>query len=473
MTIPTEALDGALQELHDAATRAAVRSRWFARPVLATATAFTGAPEDLSLLPMRWRPGDTTFFWERPSDRCAVVGLGAVATVGASGPGRCGRARADVRRLVDTAVMAGATAREAPLIVGGMGFDAAAPPAGEWSLFPSALLMVPRMLVARSAEQCLVRLALVVDADSDLDREVADLERDIERLTAGDEPRAEAVTVDRCTVVPAPPVDEWVRRAAAVVDDIRRGVIDKLVLARTCAVHAAGEFDAARVVQRLRRSYPTCTTYWLSHAGRHFVGASPELLVTLLDRQVNSGAVAGSAPRGRSPETDRRNLQALRESRKDRWEHALVVDAIATALRALCTAVTVAPEPQVLSLENVHHLRTPVTARARHGVHILDLIDALHPTPAVAGQPRAAALAALRRHEPFDRGWYGGPVGWISAAGGGEMAVAIRCALLNGADALLYAGAGLVRGSDPATELAETDLKLKPLVKALMEGVGS
>lgn len=471
MTIPTAALDGALHGLHEAATRAAVRARWFERPVLATASVYTGAPEDLSPLPVRWRPGDTTFFWEQPAEGRAVVGLGAAATIRAAGAGRCARLRTAIRRLVDTAVTGGVGSPDTPLLVGGLGFDAAPFSTSEWSAFPSALLMVPRMLVARSAGQCLVRLALMVDTESNLDREIAALQHDIEQLAAGNTSREGAEPVNPCTMTPWPPDDEWVRRATAVVDDIRRGSFEKLVLARTCAVDADHAFDPTRVAQRLRRSYPTCTTFWLSHLGHHFIGATPEILVTLRDGQVTSGAVAGSAPRGQSPDTDRRSLQTLRSSRKDRWEHALVVDAIATALRPLCASVTVAPEPQVLSLQNVHHLRTPVTARARDGLQLLDLVEALHPTPAVAGHPRSVALEALQRHEPFERGWYGGPVGWIDAGGGGEMAVAIRCALLHGTHACLYAGAGLVLGSEPEAELTETQMKLEPLLNALTEGL--
>lgn len=471
MTIPTAALDSVLHSLHGAAARAAVRARWFGRPVLAAASADANAPEDLLPLPARWRPDATTFFWERPADGRAVLGLGTATALRTGGAARIANLRADIRRLVDTAVTAGDASPAAPLLVGGLGFAAQSSQAGVWSAFPPALFFVPRVLVARRDGECLVRLAVLVEPDADIDRQMAAMAHDIERLLDGGEPSPAAGLPAACTVTPWPPVDEWVRCAGAVVDDIRAGRIDKLVLARTCAVHAGRDFQPAPVVRRLRRSYPTCTTFWLAHEGSHFVGATPELLVTLSDGHVTTGAVAGSAPRGRSAEADRSRQRGLRDSAKERWEHALVVDAMAAALRPLCTSLEVGPEAQVLTLENVHHLRTSLTARARQGVQLLDLVGALHPTPAVAGHPRAAAVAALQQYEPFDRGWYAAPIGWLGADGGGEMAVAIRCALLNGAHALLYAGAGLVRASEPAAELAETEVKLQPLLKALAEGV--
>jgi len=470
MTIPDGALEGVVNPLREAATRAGQRARWLGRPVLATASAHATAPEDLLPLLARWRPDATKFFWERPSDGCSVLGLGVAAAVQAAGPERFASLRADITHLVETAVMAGEALPDAPLLVGGLGFDATPSTNGAWCAFPPALFLVPHVLVARGARGCVVRLALLVEPETDVSRQVADVGRDLERLIADPEPPAETPLPGTCTLAQWPPLGEWVQSAGEVVEDIRAGRLDKLVLARTCAVHADRDFDTVRVVRRLRQSYPTCTTFWVARDDSHFVGATPEALVTLRDRQVVTGAVAGSAARGRSPESDRSSLQDLQESAKDRWEHAVVVDAIAGALRPLCESVEVAPEPQVLTLENVHHLRTPITARARGDVQLLDLVEALHPTPAVAGHPLEAALAALQRREPFERGWYAAPVGWIGADGGGEMAVAIRCALLHGAHALLYAGAGLVRASDPDAELTETRMKLQPLLSALTEG---
>lgn len=471
MTPSHVSLDEILNPFRDAAAKAAVRARWVGTPVLAVASARATAPEDLLPLVARWRPDSTTFFWERPADGCALLGLGVAATLRASGATRFAALRVGLARLIGTSVTAGEALEDAPFCVGGLGFGAEPVAADTWCAFPPALFVVPHLLVARRPGGCTVRLAMSVEPDADVMRRVAEVERELLRLVGDAGPQPDPPQPTSYSVSAWPPDDEWVARARDVVADIGDGHFDKVVLARTCAVHADRDFDPARVVRRLRHSYPACTTFWLSHDGSHFVGATPEVLVTLHDREVVTGAVAGSAPRGGSPEADRGSLRALQDSAKDRWEHAVVVDAIAGALRPLCDAVRVAPEAQVLTLENVHHLRTAISAQAHEGVHLLDLVEALHPTPAVAGHPRAAALAELQRREPFDRGWYSAPLGWIGSDGGGEMAVAIRSALVHGAHALLYAGAGLVRASDPEAELVETRMKLQPLLQALTEGL--
>ncbi len=180
-------------------------------------------------------------------------------------------------------------------------------------------------------------------------------------------------------------------------------------------------------------------------------------------------AIAGSIARGTTPGADGALARALLASAKDRHEHELVVRAIRDSIAPLCDRLDVPEAPQVLALANVQHLLTPITAHLAARCRLLDLVDRLHPTPAVAGHPRAAALHELRERERIERGWYAGPVGWMNLDGDGELAVAIRSALLSGNQATLYAGAGIVAGSDPEAELAETRLKLQPLLSALME----
>jgi isochorismate synthase len=201
--------------------------------------------------------------------------------------------------------------------------------------------------------------------------------------------------------------------------------------------------------------------------GRWFLGATPERLVRVRHGEVSAMALAGSAPRGQSPEDDRRFGEALLASAKDRVEHAIVVEMVRHSLSGACDAVSVAEAPALLKVSNVQHLHTPIAARLRGGSTIFDLIERLHPTPAVGGVPRAAALDWLRRREGLDRGWYAGPIGWIDGRHEGEFAVAIRSALLSRDEALLYAGCGIVAGSDPDAEYGESQLKLRAVLAAL------
>jgi isochorismate synthase len=257
------------------------------------------------------------------------------------------------------------------------------------------------------------------------------------------------------------------------VDDavaaIRAGVLEKVVLAREVRLGGDAPFDVADALRRLRAAYRDCYVFGLWRGGRAFVGASPERLVRLDGRVVRASSLAGSVRRGETPAEDSRLVDDLRESDKDRVEHAVVRDALVSALGDLCDGVTADDEPSVLTLRQIHHLHTEVRARLRAGRSILDLVRRLHPTPAVGGQPRAAALGFLRAHEDLDRGWYAAPVGWIGRDAG-EFAVALRSALIIDAEATLYAGCGVVADSDAEREYAESALKLRPMEQALSGG---
>jgi isochorismate synthase len=249
--------------------------------------------------------------------------------------------------------------------------------------------------------------------------------------------------------------------------EIERGGLEKVVAARALQVRAEHAFDAAAILRHLGRAYPSCIRFCVATAEGSFLGATPEPLIRRVGSAVSTAAIAGSAPRGRSPETDRSLRAALLGSAKEAHEHEVVVRWVRSALAPLCEELEIAPAPQVLELANVRHLATEIRGRLRGAPPLLELVERLHPTPAVAGFPLAAALPEIGRREALDRGWYAGPIGWFDAAGDGEFAVAIRSALVTGNEALLYAGAGVVAGSDPERELAETNLKLAPLLSAL------
>jgi menaquinone-specific isochorismate synthase len=184
---------------------------------------------------------------------------------------------------------------------------------------------------------------------------------------------------------------------------------------------------------------------------------------------MHTAALAGSAPRGTSPSEDAALAQKLLLSDKDLREHRLVLDSIISCLGDLHLQMEHAAQPRLLGLANVHHLQTPLSATLPAGTHILDLVARLHPTPAVGGSPQVPALAAIDRLESFDRGLYAGPQGWVDHRGGGEFFVGLRSALIEGRSATVYAGAGIVAGSNPDKEFAETEFKFKALLEALTD----
>jgi isochorismate synthase len=260
-------------------------------------------------------------------------------------------------------------------------------------------------------------------------------------------------------------VEEAVRR-------IRGGLLSKAVLARTIEVAAARTLDPKRLLHRLRAADPPCFVFGApTGAGSALVGASPELLVSRRGTDVRTTPLAGSAPRSGDPDEDHANAEALRVSAKNREEHHIVVEAVADALGRFCDDLNHDLEPVLLPTANVWHLATRFRGTLRDPtVSAVDLVAELHPTPAVCGTPRDAARTAIADLEPFDRGRYAGPVGWMDVNGDGEWAIALRCAELEGEHATLYAGAGIVRDSDPASELDETQRKFRAFLDSLRWG---
>ena len=269
----------------------------------------------------------------------------------------------------------------------------------------------------------------------------------------------------RFTVEPGRSPESWCELVEHATKAMADGSLRKVALARELVVTADAPFDRTSVLDRLRSTYPGCHLYSVDG----FIGASPELLVSRAGDIVRSHPMAGTAARGGDPATDARLAASLLASAKDREEHQITIDMVHDTLLNWCSYIDYEAEPSIVPVANVQHLATLVEGRlSLPAPSVLDLVSALHPTPAVCGSPREVALAYILEHEGFDRGRYAGAVGWVDANGNGSWAVSLRCAALDGATARLYAGNGIVADSDPATELAETRAKFQAMLSALV-----
>jgi salicylate biosynthesis isochorismate synthase/menaquinone-specific isochorismate synthase len=255
-----------------------------------------------------------------------------------------------------------------------------------------------------------------------------------------------------------------VRRATEL---IRGGEVQKVVLAREVHVDAAQPFDPAAVFGALREVFPSCFIYCVGHADRAFIGASPELLVRRDGARAQTVALAGTTRRSADPSVDDHLGEQLLHSAKEREEQAIVTSRIERTLRPVSVWVAAAEEPVLVKVQNVQHLATPIRAQLREPLSTVELAGLLHPTPAVGGEPRERAIKLIPELEGLDRGWYAGPVGWTDLSEDGEFCVALRGGLLHGKTAHLFAGCGIVRDSDPAAELAETEIKLQTMLPLL------
>lgn len=445
------------------------RAREIRRQVLLSVSMSVAAPEDLLVLFARAAAESLDrVFWE--SREIGMAGIGTAWSRSASGPERFRALSAAAKALLRDAVIAG-PAPVGPRFFAAFAFAPEIDPQGPWRDFPAARLVLPRLLVLREAGRATLTLNVVVEAESGREqpwrRVVEDLAWLRQPPSAAPSRDGRPVETACAAVTSVPGEDEWKDSVASLLFEIERGGIEKVVAARAVRVRAERDFDAPAILRDLGRVYPSCVRFCIAAAEGSFLGATPEPLIRRAGSEISTAAIAGSAPRGLSPESDRSLRTALLGNAKEAHEHEVVVRSIRSALAPLCVALEVAPAPQVLELANVRHLATEIRGRLRDDPPLLELVERLHPTPAVAGFPRGAALVEIERREALDRGWYAGPVGWFDAAGDGEFAVAIRSALIRGNEALLYAGAGVVAGSDPEREFVETKLKLAPLLAAM------
>ncbi|HLH85100.1 MAG TPA: isochorismate synthase [Trebonia sp.] len=256
---------------------------------------------------------------------------------------------------------------------------------------------------------------------------------------------------------------EWEQAVAAAVRRIARGDLRKVVLARDLYAFADRPIDARVLLRRLAARYPDCFTF----ACAGLIGATPELLIRRDGCEVSSLVLAGTMPRGATAAEDARLAAALLGSAKDNEEHGYAAASLHEAIAPLCETLHIAPRPELIRLANVQHLGTRVHGRLAADRSALALAAALHPTAAVGGTPTGAAVELIRELENMDRERYAGPVGWVDADGNGEWGIALRCAQLAGNRARLFAGCGIVAGSDPAAELAEAQVKFRPIQTAL------
>jgi salicylate biosynthesis isochorismate synthase/menaquinone-specific isochorismate synthase len=415
-------------------------------------------------------PGEPWFCLEQPDrDGSALAGLGVARALEASGPDRFGELAQRWRRLSSEAFGddgagppgAGLTA------LGGFAFDPEGGRCAAWDGYAPASLLVPELSLCRRAGETWVTLNLDVTEDAAPTAGCARAERRLAALRGGALPLLDPSPAGRYRVESPMAPAHYEEAVARAVERIAAGAYEKIVLAREVEVLAPVDHDPAAVLGVLREAFPSCLVFAVGRGDATFLGASPELLIRRDGQRASTVALAGSARRSADPAVDDHLGERLLRSDKDREENAIVARRIARALRPHSLWVTAAQEPVVVKVANIQHLAAPIRAQLRSHLSAVELAGLLHPTPAVGGEPRDVAMSAIPALEGLDRGWYAGTIGWTDRAGDGEFCVALRCALLRGRLARCYAGCGIVRDSDPAAELAETEIKLQALLPVL------
>jgi isochorismate synthase len=413
---------------------------------------------------------DRWFCWEEPDREFALAALGVAHEATSRGPQRF--------RDIAAECLGGETLADEPrglpagaggVWVGGFAFDPEGGGSSTWSSLPPASLILPEVSLCRSGDETFLTVNAIVHRGDDPGETAAKLSARLNGLRADPLPLLDPHPTSRIEISSARPPGEFERMIAAATERIRAGEMSKIVLAREVLVSAGAAHDPAAVFSAMREQFPSCFCFCCGTPEAAFIGASPELLLRRSGASVSTVALAGSTRRSSDPAVDDHLGEQLLRSDKDRREHAIVAERIARSLRQHAVWVEAGEEPEIVKVANIQHLATPIVAQLADPRSAVELAGMLHPTPAVGGEPAAAALAAIAELEQMDRGWYAGPVGWMDATEDGEFCVALRSALLRDREAHLYAGVGVVAGSDPAAELAETEIKLGALLPLLAE----
>jgi len=411
-------------------------------------------------------------FWARGDRWVAHRGVAVELRGGPAETGdRFDSVAKSAREIALTPILPEGTARAPRMrFYGGFSFRSDHEAGGVWSDFPSWLFHVPVFELEgdASGDAWLRARTLVEDGD---EREVfGRLRHEAERLRAELATLAAFPGATRRASGWGTPTDRanWEQAVRASLSAIRDGGISKAVLARTLDVELDVEIDPVDVVGHLWEVNRGSHVFMFEPCpGSSIVGAAPETVATLRDGVFHATAVAGSIRRGSTPREQAELAAQLLASEKDRSEQRIALDDMVARLETVAHQIRTDPQPHVLTLARIQHLETEIRASVPAGVGVLDLLRLLHPTPAVCGLPRDGAMRFLAEEEPFERGWYAGPVGWFDAEGNGVFAPALRTGVSTGSGWRLFAGAGIVEGSVPALEWEETAIKFEPMLEAL------
>ena len=428
------------------------------------------AADPTALVVRSRRAGESWFALEQPDrDGAALAALGCVRELTARGRERFRDVDRSWRALARDVIADPIVGPPGSglVAVGGFAFSAQGGDSPRWGAFAPGLLMVPELSFARRGDETWLTVNVDVAPDDTAEELLDAIARRLGELDPGPLPLLDPAPAGTYNVVSAMPPSHYEEAVARAVQRIRAGEIEKVVLAREVEVHAPVAHDPGAVLGLLREEFPACFVFAVGRGDAVFLAASPELLIRRDGQRASTVALAGSTRRSADPAVDDHLGEQLLQSEKDREENAIVVRRIARVLAPHSVWVAAAPEPSLVQVANIQHLGAAIRAQLAKPIGAVALAGMLHPTPAVGGEPGEKAEVLIPALEGIDRGWYAGPVGWTDVTGDGEFCVALRCALLRDRLAHLYAGCGIVRDSDPASELAETEVKLQALLPVL------
>lgn len=430
----------------------------------------------LAVLEQNSKKDTFEYYWEKPSDTFSIAASGELSRIKTTGRNRFKEAsflgKQLIREIYQFAKLS--HSKTAPHLFGGFSFHDHNV-GKDWSHYGAASFTLPEWSIINSGSLTLLTLNFKLkDSDTidDLTNSIYDQLNYLNELCSTesydvgvDESNNGSVQVPK---IDSPDYFKWQHTIESATKHIAEHKYEKIVLARKLDIKLNKEVSDTHILNRLRNQYPDCYSFLIRQNGQSsFIGCTPERLASFNKDYILTEGLAGSTPRGKTASEDVRLESELLQSTKDRNEHEFVINAISKNLKHYSDSIHIPKNPTVKKLTNVQHLYTPIRAQIKDGVSKTEVLENLHPTPAVGGFPREQAVPYITQFEDFDRGWYASPIGWINANGDGEFVVAIRSGLIKKNEVSFYAGCGIVEGSDPLKEWEETNLKFIPMLSAL------
>ncbi|CAI3958887.1 Isochorismate synthase EntC (MenF) (PDB:5JXZ) [Commensalibacter communis] len=395
----------------------------------------------------------------------SLIGFGIAHELIAKGINRFSLISDAWKALISDAITTG---NGRPIAIGGFRFDTHQCHSELWKDFPDAVLTIPSILIySHSIKMNDLIISDLVNPQSNIENRLIELRKFWTQINSK-KSSTPLQSIVKCNLQVETNIKEnWSNLVRQALDDIRQQKLIKVVIARSIHLKTDQPISLSIVINKLRSNNPKACIFAFGRHHSYFVGATPEILFSAKSGYFQTMALAGTAPRGNTPEEDSVLGSKLLRSIKDVTEHALVVNTIKDTLTSLCSDIHMDDNPSLHKLPNVQHLITNFKGQIKSNKNILDIISQLHPTPAVGGIPSKTAMSFLRDHEKIDRGWYAGPVGWIDSDGNGEFMVALRSGLFKDKQATLFAGCGIVAGSECESEFQETHLKFTTMINAI------
>lgn len=423
--------------------------------------------DPLAVLEEILQPNLVYFYWENKRKEEAILSYGVTKSLTLDSPNRFSQSQQFIEYCLNHTLRVGDVFNAEPYWFCSFSFFESE--FNQNTAFPSATIFLPQIQIIKKKQQCILVINCSINPKINLKLLLEQINYNTQFINRSSlinfSNKKQIFNKNRVKFYPS---YNFKNAVDSALNSIESHHFSKLVLAHAIDVITPNNFSIVSSLNNLRQRYPDCYTFSISNGkGHHFLGASPERLISIQNQQLVTDALAGSAPRGKTAKEDAQIAQTLLRNEKERREHQAVTQFITQRLFNLGLAPHCSPL-KLLKLSNIQHLWTPIYAHLKPHIHPLQIVEQLHPTPAVAGVPTEIACEQIRLYETFDRGLYAAPLGWIDSQGNSEFIVGIRSALIKENHARLYAGAGIVFGSDPSKELAEIQLKFQALMKALI-----